>query len=393
MGLGLSSLEKGDLHAAETAFTESLRLNPKLAGSLVGMAGVAMKKGDFQGAESYYQKALASSPADASLQRSWSRFLISQRRYGEAEAALKKAIAFSPAMAAVAQSELGELYLVSMNKPAEALKAFLAALSLDGSLGQAHYGAGAAVLALGDATHAESELKSAAAALPGDPMPVQALGVAYMLQKRYRDAVQSFSQALALRPGQIPWIMARAEAYEDLGLTDKALVDYDACLKINPKFASAYVKIGVIYQLRGQVADAERAYREAISIDPSQAFAYNNLAFGAAERKERLDDALRWATKAVELQPQFPQFQDTLGWVRRARGELAEAASVLEKARTLKPEQPDVYYHLGIVYSEQRRSADASIAFNRALALNPNFESAGDARQRLAQLSKAQASR
>jgi Flp pilus assembly protein TadD len=92
------------------------------------------------------------------------------------------------------------------------------------------------------------------------------------------------------------------------------------------------------------------------------------------------------ANPPVELKPEFPQFQDTLGWVRRARGELVEAARVLEKAKTLKPEQPDVFYHLGVVYSEQGRGNDAAASFQRALALNSGFSNAPDARQRLALL-------
>jgi tetratricopeptide (TPR) repeat protein len=385
MGLGLSSLAKGDLSGAESAFRESLRINPNTVGSLVGMAGVQIQKGDSKQAESYFHKAIAVAPKEPAVQRSWSRYLVTQKRYPEAEAALKAAIADAPA-AAVTQEELGELYLTSMNRPADALKAFRSAVTLDSGFGQAHYGIGAALLATGEAIHAEAELKTAAHALPGDPMPIQALGVAYMMEKKYTEAVQSFSQALTLRPGQVPWYMARAEAFEDLGAEDKALADYEACIKANEKFAPAYVKIGVIHQLHNQTADAERAYKAAISIDPTQAFAYNNLAFGSAERKEHLDDALNWASKAVELKPEFPQFQDTLGWVRRARGELVEAARVLEKAKTLKPEQPDVYYHLGVVYAEQGRGNDAATAFQQALALNSSFSNSPDARQRLAQL-------
>jgi Flp pilus assembly protein TadD len=57
----------------------------------------------------------------------------------------------------------------------------------------------------------------------------------------------------------------------------------------------------------------------------------------------------------------------------------------LEKATTLKPEMADVYYHLGIVYSEQGRTADAGAALNKALAMG-SLGNVEDARQRLARL-------
>jgi tetratricopeptide (TPR) repeat protein len=385
MELGLSSFAKGDLKAAEAAFTESLRMNPGLPGSLVGMAGVAAKKGDTRQAESYYQKALAAAPQNPAVQRSWNQYLVSQKRFGEAEASLKKAIALSPKAAAVPQTELGDLYLIAMNKPADALRAYRAALTLDPGSGPAHYGAGSALTAVGDQAGAEGEFAAAQRAMPGDPMPIQARGVIYMMQKKYPAAVQSFTQALALRPDQVIWLMARAEAYEALGNENKALKDYETCLKADPKYAQAYLKIGVIHQLNNRFAEAQKAYQSAISIDPTQVYAYNNLAFGLAERKEQLNDALKWANKAVELAPQLPQFQDTLAWVRRARGELDQAARILEKSTTLKPELADVYYHLGIVYSEQGRNADAGEAFKKALAMG-SLANSGDARQRLARL-------
>jgi len=45
-----------------------------------------------------------------------------------------------------------------------------------------------------------------------------------------------------------------------------------------------------------------------------------------------LDNALAWARKAVELDPNSVAFADTLGWVYRARKDYAKAASVLNGA-------------------------------------------------------------
>ncbi|HTP35441.1 MAG TPA: tetratricopeptide repeat protein [Candidatus Acidoferrales bacterium] len=383
--LGLSSLAKGDLKAADAAFSESLKLNPGLVGSMIGKASVAVQKGDTKEAESYFQQALAKSPQDPAVQRSWSRYLISQRRFGEAESSLKKAIAMAPKQAAVSYTELGNLYLINMNKPADAMRSYRSALALDSSFAEAHYGLGSAMATTGDYTHAEAEFTAAEKVVPTDPMPVQARGVAQMMEKNYSGAVQSFTRALALRPDQIPWLMARAEAYEALGSPNNALKDYQGCVRVDQKYSPAYVKIGVIYQTQNRFADAQKAYESAIAADPKQVFAYNNMAFGLAERKERLDDALKFANKAVELEPQAPQYRDTLAWVRRARGELDQAARLLEQVSATNPPQGEFYYHLGIVYSEQGRNAEASAALKKALSLG-SFGEAEDARQRLARL-------
>jgi tetratricopeptide (TPR) repeat protein len=109
----------------------------------------------------------------------------------------------------------------------------------------------------------------------------------------------------------------------------------------------------------------------------------------AAERKAALDEALEWSKKAVELAPAVVLFQDTLGWVYRSRGDLSEAAAVLEQAAAGKPPIADIQYHLGIVYSEQKKNKEAIAAFRKALQINGNFSAAEDARRRITALSRS----
>jgi tetratricopeptide (TPR) repeat protein len=136
----------------------------------------------------------------------------------------------------------------------------------------------------------------------------------------------------------------------------------------------------------GRFDDAERAYLDAVKRDPLLFGAYNNLAFMAAQRKVKLDEALAWARKANELAPGVATVRDTLGWVQRARGELPAAARSIEEAVQLAPNDPAIRYHLGVVYAELGRKADAAKSLKRALELNPDFRQAEDARRRLNEL-------
>jgi tetratricopeptide (TPR) repeat protein len=157
---------------------------------------------------------------------------------------------------------------------------------------------------------------------------------------------------------------------------------------VAPKFALAYIKIGVLHESHKREEAAEKAYLVAIDIDSKQSIAYNNLAWMAAERQTRLDEALTWAKKAVELEPNIRQFQDTLGWVHRARGELDKAATVLQKATTVEPQQAVIWYHLGIVQAERKKTKEAVAALKQALQLQQDFPGSEDARKRLAGLEK-----
>ena len=385
---GLASLIQGDLKAAEAALRESLKLKPDQVSALVGLADVNVRKGQKNEAAEYLQKALTLAPQNPAVQRSWGRYLASQKRFGEAEAAFKKAISLNPGSAALAQVELGDLYLAGMNNPAKAIPAYRAAISLDPRVPGAHYSLGMALGSSGETAKAEGEFQEAGRQEPGNPMPLQALAVLYLQRRELDKALQSFSEALKVQPEFIPAHMGRGEVFEATGKDASALAEYSAVLKVGPKFAPAYVKIGVIHQRHNRAAEAKQAYLSAIGIDPSQVIAYNNLAFEAAERRVNLDEAVTWAKKAVSLQPQIAQFQDTLGWVYRARGELDQAALALNKAVSLNPSDPDVFYHLGLVYAEAGKNREAATALKKALDLKPDFPASADARRRLVQLGK-----
>lgn len=149
----------------------------------------------------------------------------------------------------------------------------------------------------------------------------------------------------------------------------------------------ALLKIGLVEQRQQRTGEAEKAYLEAIQLDPKQAMAYNNLAWLAAERKADLDHALAWATKAVALLPRDATCEDTLGWVYRARGEHDKAAVALRKASALEPQNPEVLYHLGVVDAEEGQTREARESLTKALATNRDFDGSSDAKARLASLS------
>src|ERR1039458_5181942 len=79
----------------------------------------------------------------------------------------------------------------------------------------------------------------------------------------------------------------------------------------------------------------------------------------ARQENANLDGALAWAKKAVELAPKIATFLDTLGWVYQTRGQYNLATVELKKALTLAPNDPEILYHLGVVYSKTKQPAAA----------------------------------
>lgn len=98
--------------------------------------------------------------------------------------------------------------------------------------------------------------------------------------------------------------------YEKKGELENALKEYKTASK---KLPVAYLYIGNIYFQKEEFDEAESFYKKAISKDPQNADAYNNLAWLYFIKRENLDEAERLTFKAIELNPAKKNiYQDTL---------------------------------------------------------------------------------
>ena len=380
----VKSFEDGDLQKAEEAFKECLKLESDFAPSILGLAEVFVKGKRDEEAEVQFKKALSLEPDNSEVHRVWGRFLYSNNRISEAEVAFKKAIELNP-YAFRSLVSLGNLYLVDMDRPQDAITSYRAALAIESGYVGLYYVLGNALIAVGKISEAEIELQKAGQLAPDNPLPFYALGELYVVSDKSDMALDAFAMALQAQPSFFHAHMERGDLYFLKGDDDKAFDEYRSALKISPTFALAQVKIGMIYESNKDITEAERAYLAALEIDPAQVIAYNNLAWIAAEKGTNLDKALTWAKKANEIVSN-PEFKDTLGWVYRARGELDLAMNVLEKAAADEPDDAAILYHLGVIYKEKGMVNEAMEVLEAVLSIDSNFSQAEDAMRMLEQL-------
>jgi Tfp pilus assembly protein PilF len=379
---GVAALEGNDLAAAEKAFQESLKLEPKSAGAMLGLAQVALRRGDRTAASAYIQRAYATAPDNVEVQRNWARYEFSEGKPDEAKAALEAARQMD-AKAAGPRVDLGDLYMIAFRKPNDAVVFYKEAIAIDPKHAGAHYALGVALERSGDEKGAIDELTQAATLNTTNPLPYYELGRLHESKGRLDAADTAFVRALQAKPSFAPAMVERGNILmarnDDVG----AIRELSAALKADPTYAPAQLMLGMIHQRRAEWSDAETAYRAATRLDPNLAIAFNNLAWMAAERKVGLNEALAWAQKAVSLGPKVSEFQTTLGWVLRARGDLVRSVEALTRATTMTPDRAEAFYYLGIARLDQGKRAEGAAALKKALALNPKFQGAHDAQRRL----------
>lgn len=214
-----------------------------------------------------------------------------------------------------------------------------------------------------DAAGARRALDRAAALLPPDS------GMRLRVARLYV-AARGYVQARAL---------LEAAPEPQLDPADRALLGY-CLLKTGERERGAELCLRVI-------RDAE-AMRASGAIGREQwALLLNDagyLLIDAGAEIEAAADAVRQAAEAMPLQPAFV---DSHGWALARQDRLMDAAFYLERARRQSPrDDPEMLYHLGVVYARLERFRDAEEMLRRAHRLDPDLDEAQEELRRLGRI-------
>lgn len=382
---GIQKFADNDYAGAEQDFNNAIEKHPGHAYALLGLAEIAFKKNQPDEAASLIHEAAKSAPEDAYVQSSLGRYLAMQQQYPAAESALKKAMALDVGLVRP-RMDLADLYASALRKPEAAIPLYQEVLEIDPNHAGAHYAYGITQMRLGDMAEAKAALEASASLEPGNPLPPLALARLSMQNKQLNDANMWVERSLTIHPTLADALEFRGDIKQARNLPDQALADYSAAFRAQPKQVSAILKEASLLQILGRQEEAFKAYQAAIELDPKQAIAYNNLAWMAAESGNHLDQAEAWGRMAVELQPNVADFQDTLGWVYRARGKLDDAEQALLLATSISGAPASAFYHLGVVQQELGKTSQALEAYKKAVALDKGHQEAERALRSLEEL-------
>ena len=380
---GSSALAGDRIAEAQAHFQKSLQLDPTLVGAMLGMAEVDIRKEDAAAADQYLQKATALDPQNASVLTIRGHYLFFRKRYSEAEKVLRTAIEIDPRVERP-HYELGDLYLLGLRQPQNAIAAYREALAIDPKDWRVQYSLANALAETGKLDEAQSRLEECVRIVPNNLAILKTLGDFYLRRGKLDQAQQAFTKAFYINPRFAPARMGQGDVWAARKDFDQALAAYQAAIPFAADPATAQIKIGMIHEMKGRWSDAEQAYRSALVAEPKSALAANNLAWLLNEHQKKPAEALTWAEKAVVLAPKDPNCQDTLGWILRANGDPGRTLPVLKKANTLAgAANPQILYHLGVAYQENKQPQAAIEALAKSLELSGNFDGARDAQARL----------
>jgi tetratricopeptide (TPR) repeat protein len=271
-------------------------------------------------------------------------------RYSEALADLSAAIALDP-NEGVTYFGRYSVY-VSLGKYPEALLDVTKAIQLkpkDISESTLYRSRARTYSLSGDLTSAIADLDRAIKLQPVAEL-YAARGLAYSGLGRYAQAMQDIELAIQLEKDPVDkaeYISNRGSYYFQQGKYDLALADYNAALKLNPKFILNYVRLGRLYYKQGKYPEALTNAEIALKLDPKQTSPYSVTAYsvmGQVYTKQKDSNKAKAAKDraiAINLDNRpiavRSNQSSTLGFMQYDLGELDNAISSWKQSVRLNP--------------------------------------------------------
>ncbi|KEA65520.1 Flp pilus assembly protein TadD, contains TPR repeat [Marinobacterium lacunae] len=230
----------------------------------------------------------------------------------------------------------------------EALYHYVQALELDPRSADAYYRIGQIHYRRDNEKLASLALRSALGIAPEHVGALTAMGVLHLKHNRYREAASYLNKALD---------KDRARFAEDLAER------YDSSSPID-----AYNGLGVMADLEGDTAEAQRLYAIALAIRPDAADVHNNLGY-SYYLESRWQDAEREFRRALDLRSDYEQAWRNLGLVYARQQRYLSALHALERVM----ESAKAHNDIGYICMLDGRYQMAEYYFEQALTLSPVF--------------------
>ena len=132
-----------------------------------------------------------------------------------------------------------------------------------------------------------------------------------------------------------------------------------------------HANLGDAYNGLKSYEKSDKAYEDALKIDPKNIYVLNNYSYYLSLRGEKLDRAEELSARCNELEPDQFNYQDTYAWILYKQGKFVQAKEWLEKALGLGGINNSVILeHLGDTYAKLNDITKALEYWNKAKALD-----------------------
>jgi len=132
--------------------------------------------------------------------------------------------------------------------------------------------------------------------------------------------------------------------------------------------------LGETYNATREYAKSDKAYDEALAINPNNDLILNNYSYYLALRKENLEKAEKMASQMIKNNPGNASYLDTYAWVLFMREKFKEAKKVMEKAISSGQVSATHFEHYGDILFQLGDIDEAVKQWQKAKAMSTDHE-------------------
>lgn len=397
---------------AETAYTESLRLEPTRVVVMLRLGQLALGAREAKKAEGWFRKAVGVNPDLGAARRGLALSLLAQRQLPAALAEVQEALKRSdgkdldakfllaqimndagrPAAAEPVLDEvlaarpdhgpallLQGLVKLELRKPDEAEALFAKVVQRDPKSAQARLGLAIVERARGQLAPAAAAMESVTRDRPDWTFAWFELGRTRLGLRQLDPALKAFDRAEQTSPDPAVTRVRAAVSLATAGESDRAIAKAQASLGSVNAAPLARALLVRLYLEKGQPDLAERELQTAITAAPQETGPLVNLArFYMVQRRPA--DAVAPLERATTLNPTLVEPVGLLVDAQLALGQKDQALATGKRLLQLQGETPAAYLVFAVINDKVDRPAEALEAYQRVLDKEPGHLVAARAR-------------
>jgi len=164
-------------------------------------------------------------------------------------------------------------------------------------------------------------------------------------------------------------------ALHALGKRPAAIARLKQAIALAPDFADAHANLGAVYRAEERNDEAAACFKRALDLEPGNGLAANNLGLVRMSQGAYLE-AIGLLSQARALMPGQPDIVINLSIAYMRYGDFAQALAMLDMLAEAAPKDKRGHFGRGAALLGLGRLDEARAAFDRALAIDPNYEAA-----------------
>lgn len=214
-----------------------------------------------------------------------------------------------------------------------------------------------------------------------DVIAAVAAGVKAFSEKDFQGALQWVLPVTQTDPNLVEAFYLSGASFAYMQMHDQAIDRLLRAIAMRPDHTMSLATLGWAYQGKGDSAEAERWFQKALAVEPDHGFTLVKLAglYRATGRPAEAEAYFAKATEPVDASlatTTEPETRSRLLAIRAeayfGAGRAAQAASDLEAAIALTPQQSELHFNLAQIRESQNDAAGAIAAYEAETRIAPS---------------------